>query len=357
MKVAVVGGGVMGGATAWQLSRRGVDVTLHERFGPGHRRGSSHGGSRIFRFAYDIPEYVDLARAALDGWRQLEADAGETLLEITGGVDHGPATEIERLSAGMASSGAPHQVVDGTEAARRYPGMRFDEAVLVHPDGGRCRADATVAALQRLVDTRYDAPVEDIGALDADVVVVAAGAWTASLLHDLDLPTLTPTLEQTVHFRPRVATAWPSFIHRQANGVGVYGLETPGEGIKVAEHHVGAAVDPDARAFDVDPAYADRIRAYVEEWFPGLDPTPVFPATCLYTSTDNEDFLLDRVAVGEAGGMRKDVVVVSACSGHGFKFAPEIGRLAADLAMGEPPAHERFTIDAHRTWEGAVRHP
>jgi len=247
----------------------------------------------------------------------------------------------------MAASGAPHEVVDATEAARRHPGMRFDEAVLVHPDGGRCRADAVVAAFQRLVDTRYDVAVDDVRALDADVVVVAAGAWTPALLPDLGLPKLTPTLEQVVHFRPRLDMTWPSFIHRQANGVGVYGLETPGEGIKVAEHHVGAVVDPDTRTFDVDPAYADRIAAYVERWFPGLDPTPVFPATCLYTSTDNEDFLLDRVG---------DVVVVSACSGHGFKFAPEIGRLAADLALGEPPAHERFTIDAHRKWRGVVRH-
>src|SRR3954470_538079 len=132
VRVAVVGGGVMGGATAWQLARRGVDVTLHERFGPGHGRGSSHGGSRIFRFAYDIPEYVDMARAALDGWRELEAAAGEPLLDITGGVDHGPTTEIERLSAGMTASGAPHEVVDAAEAERRFPGMRFDEAVLVH---------------------------------------------------------------------------------------------------------------------------------------------------------------------------------------------------------------------------------
>jgi sarcosine oxidase len=348
MKVAVVGGGVMGGATAWQLARRGVDVTLYERFGPGHVRGSSHGGSRIFRFAYDIPEYVDLARAALDGWRQLEADAGASLLDVTGGVDHGPAVEIARLSAGMAASGAVHEVVDAAEAERRFPGMRFDEAVLVHPDGGRCRADAAVAALQRLVDTRYDAPVDDIGSLDADVVVVAAGAWTPALVPDLELPALTPTLEQIVHFRPRIDATWPSFIHRQANGVGVYGLETPGEGIKVAEHHVGAVVEPDRRSFDVDPEYVDRITAYVERWFPGLDPTPVFPATCLYTSTANEDFLLDRVG---------DVVIVSACSGHGFKFAPEIGRLAADLALGEPPAHERFTIQAHRRWRGAVRHP
>jgi sarcosine oxidase len=117
--------------------------------------------------------------------------------------------------------------------------------------------------------------------------------------------------------------------------------------VKVAEHHIGAAVDPDARTFEVDDDYAARVSAYVERWFPGLEPTPVFPTTCLYTNTPNEDFLLDRV---------DNVVIVSPCSGHGFKFAPEIGRLAADLAMGEPPEHERFTLAAHTAWAGTARH-
>jgi sarcosine oxidase len=347
VRVAVVGGGVMGAATAWQLQSRGADVVLYEQFGPGHVRGSSHGGSRIFRFAYEVPEYVAMAQRALNGWRRLEAEAGESLLDITGGVDHGPARDIEVLSASMASMGVPHEVLPGGEAEARFPGMRFDEKVLVHPDGGRCRADATVAALHRLVDTRYDTRVESIDELDADVVVVAAGGWLPTLLPDLGLPPLTVTCEQVLHFSSRLDVMWPSFIHRQANGVGVYGLETPGEGVKVAEHHVGAVVDPDARTFDVDDAYVARVVAYVEEWFPGLEPTPVFPTTCLYTNTPNEDFLLDRVG---------NVVIVSPCSGHGFKFAPEIGRLAADLAMGAEPEHERFTLAAHARWSGTARH-
>jgi sarcosine oxidase len=347
VKVAVVGGGVMGAATAWQLHRRGVDVTLHEQFGPAHQRGSSHGGSRIFRFAYDVPEYVEMAKRALGQWRELEVAGGVTLLDITGGVDHGPASEIERLSAGMAAAGADHDVLDGAEAEARFPGMRFDERVLVHPDGGRCRADAAVAAMQGLVDTRYESRIDDVRALDADVVVVAAGAWLPKLLPDVALPPLTVTCEQVLHFPSRTEMPWPSFIHRRADGVGIYGLETPGEGVKVAEHHIGAVVDPDTRGFDLDPAYVERMTAYVAEWFPGLEPTPVFPTTCLYTNTPNEDFLLDRV---------DDVVIVSPCSGHGFKFAPEIGRLAADLAMGEAPEHERFTLEAHRRWQGTVRH-
>lgn len=347
LRVAVIGGGVMGAATAWQLQSRGVDVVLHERFGPRHMRGSSHGGSRIFRFAYEVPEYVAMAQRALEGWRRLEAEAGEPLVDITGGVDHGPAPEIERLSASMASMNVPHEVVSGDDASARFPGMRFDELALVHPDGGRCRADAAVAALQRLVDTRYESRVESVDDVDADLVVVAAGAWLPNLLPDVGLPPLTVTCEQVLHFPSRLDVTWPSFIHRQANGVGVYGLETPGEGVKVAEHHVGAVVDPDARPFEVDAAYVARMVAYVEAWFPGLEPTPVHPTTCLYTNTPNEDFLVDRVG---------DVIIVSPCSGHGFKFAPEIGRLAADLALGVAPEHERFTLAAHAAWTGTARH-
>ena len=354
----VVGAGVMGGATAWQLRTRGLHVALLEQLEPGHVHGSSHGASRIFRFAYDDATYVRMAQRSLDLWRQLEGEAGEPLLDITGGIDHGPAVEIERLSAVLSSVGVAHEVLPGEEANRRFPEMRFDERVLLHPDGGRCRASSAVGALQRLSACQFDTRIDVIDGTTvrageeewvADVVVVAASAWLPKLLPDIGLPALKVTREQVVHFAPHSSDEmdWPSFIHRQANGVGIYGLTSPGEGVKVAEHHVGAEVDPDARTFALDAAGIDRIVDYVEEWFPGLDPVPLNPATCLYTNTPNEDFLLDRV---------DDIVIVSPCSGHGFKFAPEIGRLAADLAMGAPPEHERFTLAAHARWSGTVRH-
>jgi sarcosine oxidase len=106
----------------------------------------------------------------------------------------------------------------------------------------------------------------------------------------------------------------------------------------VAEHHTGPVVDPDERSFDPDPAGVDRVRRYAGEWLPGLVPEPASVTTCLYTTTPTEDFVLDRVG---------PVVVASPCSGHGFKFTPEIGRLVAGLAMGAPPEVPRFTLPAH----------
>jgi len=112
----------------------------------------------------------------------------------------------------------------------------------------------------------------------------------------------------------------------------VYGLQSPGEGMKVDEHHAGPAIDPEADARAADPARRQRVVDYVEGWFPGLDPTPVHTATCLYTTTPTEDFIVDRIG---------PVVIGSPCSGHGFKFTPLVGRMLADLADGSSTAPDR----------------
>src|SRR5262249_44261206 len=115
--VIVVGGGVMGSAAAWWLARRGRTVTLVEQYGPGHRRGSSHGGSRIFRFAYPDADYVRMARAALPLWRELEEDAGVRLLETTGGIDMGPTAAVEAVAQGLAAGGASFEWLAPVEAS------------------------------------------------------------------------------------------------------------------------------------------------------------------------------------------------------------------------------------------------
>ena len=347
--VVVVGAGAMGSSTAWWLASRGRSVALVEQFERGHGRGSSHGATRIFRFAYPDPVYVRLAQEALPLWRELEDDAGDVLLETTGAVDHGDRASVEATAAALAACGAAHEVLDGRAAEERWPHMRFEGPVLFHPDGGRCRAGVTVAALQDRAaahgaDVRFDvgpAALEVAASGDrvvvtagddawhAPVAVVTAGAWTATVAGShVDLPPLTVTREQIQHFGP-ADVRWPSFIHHRQPWV--YGLADAGEGMKVAEHHVGAVVDPDDRG-EPDPARATKLARYVERWFPGLDPEPRHLATCLYTSTADERFVLER---------RGPIVVGSPCSGHGFKFTPLIGRLLADLATGEGTARDR----------------
>jgi sarcosine oxidase len=344
--VVVIGAGAMGSATAWWLARQGVDVVLVEQFEQGHALGSSHGGARIFRLAYPDPAYVRLAQESLPLWRELEDDAGATLLDITGAVDHGDPASIDAVAAGLAAGGAAHERLSAKEATARWPGMRFAGEVLFHPDGGRCRAGAAVCALQDRAaahgaDVRFGAGPASLDIIDggdrvevrapeadlvwqARVAVVTAGGWVGSVLAGVPaaraLPTLTVTQEQVQHFAPRQPAEWPSFIHHRQPWT--YGLLAPGEGVKVGEHHVGPVIDADRRVPRNANAEATIVR-YVEEWFPGLDPTPVHTAECLYTTTPDESFVLERVG---------PVVVGSPCSGHGFKFTPAIGRRLAKMA-------------------------
>jgi len=352
-EVVIVGAGVMGAAAAWQLAKRGDRVTVVEQFADGHERGSSHGASRIFRLGYPDPFWVRLGREALVLWHELEEAARVGLIVPTGSVDHGDAADVSAILAALDAEGVPIELLTPQVAADRWPGMRFEGSVVFQPGGGRIASGAARMAMieqaQRHGATvRFDEPVRaieiaddrasvvlDHDLLDADVVVVAAGAWTAQLLDGLvDLPPLRVTQESVFHFAPRDAHSWwPSLIHHQA-GETVYGLETPGVGVKLAEHHTGPVVDPDTRDGMIDPGSRERVVQFVERWMPGLAPAPVDEVTCLYTTTPTEDFVLDRVG---------PVVVASPCSGHGFKFSPLVGQMIADVVAGEK-APERFRL-------------
>ena len=340
----IIGAGAMGSATAWWLARRGRSVVVAEQFEQGHVRGSSHGDVRIFRLAYADPAYVAMCRQSLDLWRELEADSGTHLLDLVGSYDHGPAGSIGAVADAMQVAGVPFESLSSAEAHERVPGMNFDHDVIFHAQAGRSFANRSVAALQRRAtelgaDIRFgctaamrlvgDAAEVDLhhnGAVEtlrADTVVVTAGAWVSSVLGDsVRLPPVTVTQEQAVHFRPLdPAAVFPSSIHHVEPSR--YGVHSPAEGLKVGGHHEGPATTADHRSFDLDHARVAVIERYARDWLPGVDPTAQLGATCLYTTTTNDDFIIDRVG---------PVVIGSPCSGHGFKFTPLIGRLLADLA-------------------------
>ena len=239
--VVVVGAGLMGSATAWDLSRRGRSVALVEAFEIGHDRGSSHGSSRIFRRAYGDPTYVAMTGRARELWRELELDGGAALLTTTGGLDHGRRRDPAGLAQRLAEAGVPRELLDARAAGARWPQLRFEGPVLFHPEAGVVDADAAVAAATRkavargttlLTGTRVLSVevVDHAGAervrvhtdgptLVADTVVVAAGAWLAHLADRVgvrvDLPDLRVTQQQVFHFSQRSpAVDLPIFVHK-----------------------------------------------------------------------------------------------------------------------------------------------
>ncbi|WP_431074091.1 FAD-dependent oxidoreductase [Microbacterium phyllosphaerae] len=342
VEIAVVGGGVMGLATAWELTRRGRRPVVFERFARGHREGASHGATRNFNNAYDEEHYLDLLVRSRKGWDALGRVDGEPLLRLHGLVTHGDL-DVSSVEQRLRERGIHAEILSPAEASSRWPGMRFADPVLFSRDAGVARACATLRELERRIveaggEVRWETPVLRIDETDAgvelvladrriraEVAVVTLGAWTERMLPGIRLPRLEVTEETPAHFRPADGSAWPSFNHYVAPDrypATVYGMPTPGEGVKVGFHRVGDVVDPDARPHLT--THAGALADYVREWMPGLDPASAVPISCTYTSTDDSAFVLDR---------RGRLVVGAGFSGHGFKFAPGVGATLADLAL------------------------
>jgi sarcosine oxidase len=324
-RVAVVGAGVMGCATAWALAARGAEVTLHEQFELEHTHGSSHGRSRIVRLAYPEPEWVRLAEEARGRWRELEAESGQTLLELHGFVELAPVRGLTSKSA-LEVHGVEHRFLSAGEAAALGIALPGGWSALHEPTGGIIRADLARqalldAAVRRGTTVKSGSRVDSPEELDAEVVVVTAGAWVRGLVPDVPVRVTRETVAYFRHEGPPL----PSVVELsgRTGGHAMYALHDPLHGLKAGAHHAGAAADPDAEG-EPDPELVERIREWVSERLPSADPSPVVAETCLYTTTADERFVLER---------RGRVVVGSACSGHGFKFAPAVGRRLAELAL------------------------
>jgi monomeric sarcosine oxidase len=322
MKVAVIGAGVMGLATGWALRRRGVEPVVYEQFEIGNPRGSSHGRSRIFRLAYAEDHYVRLAQESLGLWRELEAETGETVLELPGLVEIVRTLE-ESTAHTLERCGVAWERVDREEAERRYP-IRVPEGsfVVVQPEAGIARADNALRAFARDLEVREHTRVRP-DEVDADAVVVTAGSWVNELL-DEPLPVKT-TRETLCYFRLDGDRPIPSVVSFKAGGHTheMYSLHDPVFGLKVGAHHAGQEVDPNVPG-DPQPELIERITAWANATYRLEDPEPAAADTCMYTTTADETFILER---------RGRIVIGSPCSGHGFKFAPAIGERLAELAF------------------------
>lgn len=361
--VVIIGAGLAGSATAWALARRGRSTVVLEAFQPEHRRGSSHGSARIFRRAYPDPLYVRLTGDVRRLWRRLADEAGEELILPTGGIDFGPAREQEKLYEILREAGVPAELMPAAAAAERWPDVAFGaDQVMFHPDAGVIDAERAMAAMRTLaeaggVQVHYNSPVLSVAASadgaqvrtadrswQASAVVAAAGPWVEPVIGgQVRLPPLVVTQQSAFNFAPRAAAGpRPVFIYRN-DVTAVYGLpagrdgEVPGA-VKIGEHGHSPVTTGDGRDAIVSPASREAVRAFVRDTLQDLDPDPVGELTCLYTSTVTEDFILDR---------QGPFVICSACSGHGAKFAPLTGEIAADLACGGSTPERRFTLGSH----------
>jgi sarcosine oxidase len=378
LDTVVIGGGAMGSAAAWALARRGRQVTLLEQFGPGHRIGASHGTTRNLNPGYHRAEYVAMLAEALELWDELAQDSGTRLLARTGVVNHGPDPQLPHVHAALIEAGIRAEFLRPVEAAERWRGIRFDQQVLHMPDGGQLNPEEALPAFQRLAaargaEIRHHTKVVDLEIMDDGVrltletggtggsgtegrtevvtaaqAVVTAGGWTGKLLagaagsRKLRIPRLRVTQEQPAHFAiADEGAVWPGFNHLPgSSGVykdwysPVYGMQTPGEGIKAGWHGVGPEVDPDRRSFLPEPRQLAALQDYARMWLPGVDADSFEAISCTYTTTPDEDFILDRIG---------PVVIGAGFSGHGFKFTPVVGRILADLATGTRPAPRIFS--------------
>jgi sarcosine oxidase len=323
-RVTVVGAGVMGCAAAWALTERGADVTVLEQFDLEHTRGSSHGRTRIVRTAYPEAAWVRLAREAMDGWRELESQSGQELLGLHGLVEVCSAVELTSAAA-LDACGEPYRFLDPAEARALGVAVPAGWTALEQPDAGVVRADLARrafldVAVARGARVETGVRVDSVDDVDADVVVLTAGPWVTRFFPDLPVRV---TRETIAYFTCNGGPA-PSVVEldEATRGHAMYALHDPLHGLKVGAHHAGTETDPDADGVP-DDALVERIAAWVGDRLPDVDPEPVGAETCIYTSTADESFVLER---------RGRVVVGSACSGHGFKFAPAVGRRLAALA-------------------------
>jgi sarcosine oxidase len=354
--VLVVGLGAMGSMALWRLARRGARVIGFDRFEPPHAMGSSHGESRIIRTAYyEGPGYVPLVREAFGLWRELEAESGATILTMTGALMIGsPSSDV--VAGALASArehGLEHEILDGTQVRRRFERHRLvDHEVAVHeaaagfvrPEVGIGAALGRARALGARVLNGH--AVERVTAIEGGVevraagrtwrgrhAVVCAGAWNSvGLVGGLDVK-LEVTRQCMVWFRPRTPALHspevaPVFVHDMGGSPALFGYGFPsvdGETVKIGLAARTAPQDPDAIDRAIHPADLDAAADYVRSALPDLDPTPVRAVVCLQENSPDRHFVIGALAPG--------VTVLAGFSGHGFKFAPVVGDIAADLAL------------------------
>ncbi len=368
--VIVLGLGAMGSAAADHLARAGYDVLGLDRHHPPHPYGSSHGRTRVVRTAYfEHPDYVPWIERAWQLWRELETDAGTEIVTRTGGLHLGTpdGTQVPGARRALTEHGFEHEALDAEQIRQRFPAfdprgdheavleedagfVRVPEAIQAHLDRARAHGARLVFGEQAWGWAEHPSHVRVSthkgNAFYADDLVVAMGPWLPKHVPELDFAW---EVERQVQFvvDPPADLSWegsqrlPVFTFEPERGVVFYGVHRPDGRVKVAVHHGGSRVDPDDVDRLVDQEDEAPLRELLATFAPGLDGPVRETMVCLYTNTPDRHFLLDRHPD------QQRTLLVSPCSGHGFKFAPVIGEAIKQLVKGRSTELDRslFRVD------------
>ena len=366
----VIGLGAVGAATLWQLARRGQRVLGLDRWNPPHSNGSTHGDTRITRCAIGEGEmYVPLVLRSHEIWRELEAETGDSLLTQCGAlimagtgqgaVVHGKPDFVRTTIAAAQRFGIAHEVLAPDEVMHRFPHFQLqgDELAYFEPSGGYVRPERCVAA-QLDAARRLGAVVQgdtQVIRLERDgagicvttaggeqfraaKAVLAAGVWSPGLAGP-SLQRHMSVARQVLHwFQPDDPAAYaperaPVFIWAHGNTVedSFYGFPIPPgtHGVKLArEQYTDVTADPDHLQRDVTAQEGlDLTRRHVQGRLLGLAAAPTRSVVCPYTNTPDGDFLVATLPCNDRA------LMVSACSGHGFKHSAGLGEAVANAVV------------------------
>jgi glycine/D-amino acid oxidase-like deaminating enzyme len=337
----VVGGGVVGAATALELAQGGGSVALLERGSLSMAPGSSRGTARIVAPApYPDAEYLESGLRALRSWRALETQARTSFLNLHGALYVGAG--IDRFEPDWRDAGVEVERLSADEVARRFAiAVPGPEPIIYQVQAGVIRADRARDALLRAAaeagaELHQHERVVSIDPLESSAivettrrrwrcrhVVVAAGPWIDELAGAIGIELPVTVSSQSVAYFAAPANASRTPAVMEFDGDEPYALIDPDRGLKAALHRRGPEATPNGDWKVTDTEALERVVAWVAERFPGIDLTPVMTEACLYTNTPDERFILER---------HGPVVVASACSGQGFQFAPSTSARLAALA-------------------------
>ncbi len=365
----IIGLGTAGAATCMTLARRGFRVLGIDQLRPPHAFGSHHGVSRSVRRAYlEGTAYVPMAMTSWELWRKLESDSGRDLLVETGNLTIGPpdSPAVAGFMASAQTYDIPHAVLNASEVQKKWPQLVLPDTFVagLEKAAGIVFPELSIKtflaeAVKAGADLAFDEPVnrwsEDHGHVhvhtarrtyEAGRVLIAAGAWTNGLL-DLPGNPLQPKRvpvhwievpdDPSIHLGHFPVSFWQvpdrERLEAPKNHTEFYILPVigPSPKMKIAFHNQLIDCDPMTLDRTVFPNEVDDIKEMIARFLPGLQHYPITSEVCMYTMTSDGHFYL-----GKRPGSEN--VYVVALAGHGFKFAPVLGEILADLMADESPA-------------------